>query len=162
MRGRPTADRLPMTEIRFYHLQRTTLETALPPMLEKTLERGQRAIVMAGSEERVEALTAHLWNFTERGFLPHGSKRDGQAAQQPIWLTPADENPNGAQVLFLTDGAASTHIADFTLCVELFDGNDAQALAAARRRWTGYKDAGHKLTYWQQTPAGRWEQKAEA
>ena len=46
-----------MTEIRFYHLQRTALEAALPPMLEKTLERGQRAVVMAGSEERVEALT---------------------------------------------------------------------------------------------------------
>jgi len=96
-----------MTEIRFYHLQRTALETALPPMLEKTLERGQRAVVMAGSEERVEHLTDQLWTYSERGFLPHGSARDGNAALQPIWLTTADDNPNGAQVLFLTDGTNS-------------------------------------------------------
>ncbi|HTO82001.1 MAG TPA: DNA polymerase III subunit chi, partial [Methylomirabilota bacterium] len=94
-----------MTEVRFYHLQRTTLEAALPPMLEKTLERGQRAVVVAGSPERVEHLTGHLWTYSERGFLPHGSARDGHADRQPVWLTAEDENPNGAQVLFLADGA---------------------------------------------------------
>jgi DNA polymerase III subunit chi len=149
-----------MTEIRFYHLQRTALETALPPMLEKTLERGQRAVVMAGSEERVEHLAGHLWTYNERSFLPHGSTRDGYADRQPIWLTAKDENPNAAQVLFLTDGAASIQVEDYALCVELFDGNDAAAVMAARERWTQYKTAGHQLTYWQQTPAGRWEQKA--
>jgi DNA polymerase III subunit chi len=149
-----------MTEVRFYHLQRTPLEAALPPMLEKTLERGQRAVVMAGSEERVEHLAGHLWTYNERSFLPHGSTRDGYADRQPIWLTAQDENPNAAQVLFLTDGAASTRVEDYALCVELFDGNDAAAVTAARERWTRYKTAGHQLTYWQQTPAGRWEQKA--
>jgi DNA polymerase-3 subunit chi len=149
-----------MTEVRFYHLQRTPLEAALPPMLEKTLERGQRAVVMAGSEERVEHLAGHLWTYDERSFLPHGSARDGHAERQPTWLTAQDENPNAAQVLFLTDGAASTRVEDYTLCVELFDGNDAAAVTAARERWSRYKTAGHQLTYWQQTPAGRWEQKA--
>ena len=148
-----------MTEIRFYHLQRTALEAALPPMLEKTLERGQRAVVMAGSEERVEHLTDHLWTCSDRGFLPHGSARDGNAALQPVWLTTMDENPNEAQVLFLTDGTSSGKVADYQLCVELFDGNDETAVQAARERWKNYKEAGHALTYWQQSAAGRWEQK---
>jgi len=148
-----------MTEIRFYHLQRTALEAALPPMLEKTLERGQRAVVMAASEERVEHLTDHLWTYSERGFLPHGSARDGNAALQPVWLTTADENPNEAQVLFLTDGTSSEKVSDYQLCVELFDGNDVSAVEAARARWKNYRDAGHALTYWQQSDAGRWEQK---
>ena len=114
-----------MTEIRFYHLQKSTLEAALPPMLEKTLERGQRAVVIAGSPERVEALTSYLWTYNDRGFLPHGSARDGfSRGAAGCWLTEKDENPNGAQVLFLTDGAASGHVADFALCVELLDGND--------------------------------------
>jgi len=149
-----------MTEIRFYHLQRTGLEAALPPMLEKTLDRGQRAVVIAGSTERVEHLTGHLWTYNDRSFLPHGSGRDGHAEQQPIWLTAEDENPNGAQVLFLTDGAAAQQVGRFQLCVELFDGNDEAAVQAARRRWQSYKAAGHQLTYWQQTAQGRWEQKA--
>ena len=150
-----------MTEIRFYHLQRTTLEGALPPMLEKTLDRGQRAVVLAGSEERVERLNDHLWTYNERSFLPHGSARDGHAAMQPVWLTTADENPNGARVLFLTEGAVSEKVADFELCVELFDGNDPIAVEAARQRWKDYRDAGHQLTYWQQGAAG-WEKKAGA
>lgn len=148
-----------MTEIRFYHLQRTALEAALPPMLEKTLDRGQRAVVMAGSEERIEHLVDHLWTYSERGFLPHGSARDGNADLQPVWLTTADENPNAAQVLFLTDGTNSLKVADYQLCVELFDGNDEAAVQTARERWKNYKDAGYAPTYWQQSAAGRWEQK---
>ena len=97
-----------MTEVRFYHLTRTPLEGALPRMLAKVVERAQRAVVIAGSEERVEALNARLWTYRDRSFLPHGSAKDGHAEDQPIWLTAADENPNGSQVLFLTDGADTT------------------------------------------------------
>jgi DNA polymerase-3 subunit chi len=151
-----------MTEVRFYHLQKSALESALPPMLEKTLARGQRALVMAGSAERVEALAAYLWTYNDRGFLPHGTARDGFAERQPVWLTEKDENPNGANVLFLADGATSAHVGDFELCVELLDGNDEAAVVAGRDRWRAYQGAGHKLTYWQQDAAGRWEKKAEA
>ena len=146
-------------EIGFYHMTRTTLEAALPQMLEKTLERGQRAVVQAGSAERVEALSGWLWTYRDRTFLPHGSAQDGHAALQPVWLTDKDERPNEAQVLFLTDGATSDSPQDFERCAVLFDGNDEAALAAARAQWAGLKDAGHDLTYWQQTDEGRWEKK---
>ncbi len=146
-------------EISFYHLTRTTLEAALPQMLEKTLERGQRAVVRAGSAERVEALNGWLWTYKDRGFLPHGSAQDGHAARQPVWLTEKDERPNDAQVLFLTDGARGGEGAGFERCAVLFDGNDETALAAARTQWQGLKDAGHDLTYWQQNDEGRWEKK---
>ena len=149
-----------MTEIRFYHLPRKPLERALPELLEKVLERGSKAVVMAGSEERVESLAGLLWTYEDRSFLPHGTARDGQAERQPIWLTPTDENPNGADVLILTDGAASDTVGDFSIVCELFDGNDPEIVAAARLRWTAYKAAGHDLTYWQQTERGGWEKKA--
>ena len=151
-----------MSEVRFYHLQRTRLEAALPKMLERCLARGERVVVMLGSPERVEALAAHLWAYDDRGFLPHGTVEDGFAARQPIWLTATDENPNGAHVLFLADGAESAGTAGFRLCVELFDGGDAQAVAAARRRWTAYKAEGHTLSYFQQNERGAWEEKASA
>ncbi|MFO1061307.1 MAG: DNA polymerase III subunit chi [Dongiaceae bacterium] len=149
-----------MSEVRFYHLQRTSLEAALPQMLERALARGQRAVVMAGSAERVEALAHWLWTYDDRGFLPHGTARDGSPELQPIWLTHADENPNEASVLFLTDGAASAAVDRYPLCVELFDGNDAAAVAAARARWKDYKAAGHELSYYQQDGGGRWEKRA--
>jgi DNA polymerase-3 subunit chi len=172
-------------DISFYHLTRTTLEAALPQMLEKTLERGQRAVVRAGSAERVEALNGWLWTYKDRGFLPHGSAKDGHAALQPIWLTEKDERPNEAQVLFLTDGAelggaelggaelggaelggaelggaeSGAEVAAFERCAVLFDGNDESALSAARNQWSGLKEAGHDLTYWQQNDEGRWEKR---
>jgi DNA polymerase-3 subunit chi len=147
-----------MTEVRFYHLTRTSLETALPQMLEKTLERGQRAVVLAGSPERVEALNAWLWSYRENAFLPHGSARDGYAAEQPVWLSERDENPNAAEALFLTDGATSERVGDYGLCVVLFDGTSEAALGAARAQWRGLKQAGHACTYWQQDERGRWAQ----
>ena len=150
-------------DISFYHMTRTTLEAALPQMLEKTLERGQRAVVRAGSAERVEALNGWLWTYRDRTFLPHGSAQDGHAARQPVWLTDQDERPNEAQVLFLTDGATSGAgdggLAAFERCAVLFDGNDEAALADARAQWTDLKDAGHDLTYWQQSDESRWEKR---
>ncbi len=151
-----------MTDIRFYHLQRKTLEQTLPPLLQKILERGLRAVVRAGSDERVEAFNQWLWTWDPAAFLPHGSRADGSAADQPVWLTTADENPNGAQVLVLTDGATTgtTETEAFALICDLFDGNDAAAVAAARHRWRSCKSAGHQLTYWQQSAQGGWERKA--
>jgi DNA polymerase-3 subunit chi len=143
-----------MTEIRFYHLTRKTLEQVLPEMLEKTLERNMRAVVLTGSPERAEALTQHLWTYSPNGFLPHGNVDDGNAERQPIWLTTADERPNGADFLFLTDGATSARIDDYTRVSDIFDGNDETALAAARQRWAAAKLSGHTLTYWQQTDKG--------
>lgn len=150
-----------MTEIRFYHLTRKTLEQALPEMLEKTLERGWRAVVMAGSPERVEALTNHLWAYRPESFLPHGSAKDGNAEHQPIWLTADDERPNSAEVLFLTDGAKTAIPNEYTRVCELFDGNNEQAVIEARTRWKSYKSEGHALSYWQQGERG-WSNLSES
>lgn len=151
-----------MTEIGFYHLLRTPLEAALPQLLEKTLERGERAVVKAGSEERVKQLDDALWRWgpsnRNAGFLPHGTAADGNAEMQPVWLTAAEENPNGAAFLFLTDGADSGALGDYARCFALFDGRDEAAVAHARTQWKAWKDAGHSLTYWQQGERG-WEKK---
>lgn len=148
-----------MTDVNFYHLQRSTLESALPKLLEKILQAGKRAVVMARSEERVTALNALLWTYDPNAFLPHGSKADGHAPEQPVWLTAEDENPNAATVLVLTDGAATAHLRDYERCLELFDGNDPDRVAEARQRWAGYRQEGHAVTYWQQGERG-WEKKA--
>lgn len=156
------AEGAPMTDIGFYHLRNTPLERALPKLLEKVLGSGARAVVKAGSEERVEALDAVLWLYHANAFLPHGSARDGFAAEQPIWLTIEDENPNDATVLILTDGAKSASIDGYERCLEMFDGSDADAVAAARRRWKAYTEAGHAVTYWKQTARGGWEKQTDA
>jgi DNA polymerase-3 subunit chi len=148
-----------MTDIRFYHMITKRLEQALPELLAKAITVQPRIVVKAGSRERIETLDSLLWTFDPAGFLPHGYIRDGNEAEQPIWLTTEDDNPNGAKMLVLTDGATSPQVADFDLCCALFDGNDEAAVAEARARWTDYKAAGHELTYFQQDEQGRWVKK---
>ena len=147
-----------MTEIGFYHLLSTPLERALPRLLERARAQDLRIVVRAGSPERVEHLNSLLWTYDEASFLAHGAARDGNAASQPIWLSHVEENPNAATVLVLVDGVEAADLAAFARCLDLFDGNDEAAVAAARRRWRQARDAGHTLTYWQQTETG-WEKK---
>lgn len=149
-----------MTEVLFYHLERASLETVLPGLLEKTLERGWKAVVRAGSRERVEALDGHLWTWRDDSFLPHAAGGDG--ARQPVWLTETEDVPNGADVLFLVDGAAAAPegLGAFVRCVTIFDGRDEAAVTAARDFWKAVKAAGCEATYWKQADSGRWEKQA--
>ena len=149
-----------MTELLFYHLHRQPIEKVLPALLEKSLERGWRVVVQAATDERIEALDAHLWTYRDDGFLPHGTTKESEAAAQPVLLTTSDDNPNGANVRFLIDGAAvPADAASYQRIVLLFDGEDDDAVATARARWSEAKAAGFEVTYWQPDENGRWKQK---
>ncbi len=148
-----------MTEIGFYHLTKSSPEQALPALLGRTLASGQRAVVRCATEERVAALDGALWLCPEPDWLPHGTKQSNEADLQPIWLTTAEEAPNGARYLFLMDGTSAANLAAFDRVFDLFDGSDEEAVAAARARWKAAKAEGHALTYWQQGMRG-WEKKA--
>jgi len=149
-----------MTEILFYHLQGQRIEGMLPALLEKSLERGWKVIVQGASEERIEALDAHLWTYRDDAFLPHGTWREPGAAVQPVLLTLTDSNPNGASVRFLIDGAPVPADAEaYQRIVLLFDGEDDEAVATARARWSEAKAKGFEATYWQADAQGRWAKK---
>lgn len=145
-----------MAEVSFYHLEGRPLERVLPELLVKSLERGWRAVVQAGSDERLAALDAELWVHDPAGFLPHGTAADGRAAEQPIWLTTGDDNPNGAQVRFLVAGARSDAFDGYERVVFLFDDADQEAVRQARETWKAARAAGHAVTYWRQDARGRW------
>lgn len=149
-----------MADVDFYHLTASSLDEALPKLLEKLLSSGARGVVLAGSKERAEHLDALFWTYRPDAFLPHGGARDGHAADQPIWLTDKDENPNGATILVLIDGRVPATLDGYQRCLDLFDGRDEDALAAARARWQSFKAQGHALTYWSQTPEGGWRKTA--
>jgi DNA polymerase-3 subunit chi len=150
-----------MTEILFYQLKGQTLEQVLPPLLQKSLQRGWRVVVQASSEERIDALDAHLWTFRDDAFLPHGTWRDVEAAEQPILLAADDGNPNGAAVRFLVEGAGMPgNIPAYERIVVMFDGEDPDALEAARQLWGKAKSDGFAATYWRTDENGRWARQA--
>jgi DNA polymerase III subunit chi len=149
-----------MTEIVFYHLKGQTLEQVLPSLLQRSLERGWRVAVQAATDERIAALDAHLWTWRDDAFLPHGTWREAGASDQPILLTTNDDNPNGAAVRFLVEGAPMPgDLSIYQRVVLLFDDDDPEA-EHARTRWTDAKAAGFDVTYWQPDENGRWQRKA--
>ncbi len=148
-----------MSELWFYHLERRELERALPPLLEKCLQRGWRALVRGGSSERLDMLDETLWTFREDSFVPHG--RDGaDAARQPVLLTTGGGNSNNAQALFVIDGAEPGDINAFERACLVFDGRDQAALESARLRWKAAKEAGIVASYWRESATGKWEKQA--
>jgi DNA polymerase III subunit chi len=150
-----------MAEILFYHLQNQPLEAVLPTLLQKSLERGWRAVVQVTTEERLSALDDHLWTYTDESFLPHGTDREAHAANQPVLITLSNGNANDASIRFLAEGAdLPPDIAAYQRIAILFDGTDVEALAIARDQWRKVKEEGHEATYWQQDERGRWQRKA--
>ena len=151
-----------MSRVDFYHLQKQTLEDVLPKLLEKAYAMQKNILVKVGNDERVEFLNSHLWTYAEASFIPHGSKKDGFAAQQPIWLTSGDDNPNQACLLFLVDGAKISldELQKFERVFNIFDGNDNTSLTQARAFWKELKSAAIDVYYWKQDENGKWTQAA--
>ena len=151
-----------MSRVDFYHLQRTSVEQSLPKLLEKAYATGNNVIVKIGNEDRVEFINTALWTYDEQSFLPHGSKKDGHADSQPIWLTSNDDNPNNAVMLFLVDGATIDidRVSQFERIFNMFDGGSPESLEQSRNLWKEIKTAGHDCYYWQQDETGGWKQKA--
>jgi DNA polymerase III subunit chi len=143
-----------MAEIGFYHLTRSTAEQALPRLLGRTLDAGKRAVVRCRDAARVRQVDEALWRAPQPVWLPHGSAALGFPALQPVWITDREEAPNDGSFLFLLDGAEAEQPARFERVFDLFDGGNEEAVAAARRRWSALKAAGHALSYWRQEPNG--------
>ena len=154
-----------MTETLFYHLERRALDDVLPGLIEKTLERGWKALIRTESSERADAIDNLLWTYSEQTFLPHAQAGDGNPKRQPVLITVEDDNPNGANVLFLIGGAAAppwsaAEIRNLTRVVLMFDGRDADSLARARSAWKDAKAAGHDVTYWKESANGKFEKQS--
>jgi len=150
-----------MSDVLFYHLERQPLERVLPQLLEKSGERGWRAVVQATSPERLAALDTLLWTYRDDSFLAHGTAGDGGGADQPVYLTCEDDNPNGADVRFLVDGADCTDLASYKRVVFMFDGHDEAAVTRAREQWKRAYGKGCAVTYWQQNDRGQWENRGK-
>ena len=152
-----------MTEALFYHLERRALEEVLPGLVERTLERGWRAVIRCDSAERAEAIDTLLWTYDDQSFLPHAQQGDGDSARQPVLVTVEEANVNAANVLFLVGGAvppAWNEKNDLTRIVLMFDGRDPAMLSSARAAWKDAKAAGHEATYWKEMPNGKFEKQA--
>ena len=144
-----------MTEVLFYHLERQPLERVLPELLEKCLERGWRAVVQVGSDERSEALDGHLWTYRTR-FLPHGTART--ATPRTAGLPDhRGRQPQRCRPCAFWPTAPNRRTCRLSARGLLFDGSDAEAVDKARGPWkarAGRRPRRHLLAAERARPLG--------
>jgi DNA polymerase-3 subunit chi len=145
-----------MTDIQFYYLS-APLERVLPKLLEKSLAGGFRARVKFASEEKAENMNTLLWTYNPDAFLPHGTAKDGYGEQQPVYLTAADDNPNRADLIVITDGSKIEEDAGVKRVLDLVESADEAALGSADERQRAYAAQGHSVSCVRQTASGGWE-----
>ena len=150
----------PAAPIWFYHLERSSLDDVLPELVDRCLKRAWRVLIRASDSGLLGEIDDRLWAWRDDAFLAHGRAEEPHADRQPVLLTTGMENPNGAQALFIVDGAELGATKGFERCMIIFDGRDEAALTGARARWKALKEAGADLAYWRQSAEGSWEQAA--
>ncbi|MDA8870571.1 DNA polymerase III subunit chi [Rhizobiaceae bacterium] len=149
-------------DVLFYHLAESRLDQALPLLVARCRERDWSVFVQTGDAEQIPSIDEALWTYRDDSFLAHGAagRSDFEAERHPVWIDSGDA-ATSRDVHFAVNRATPEGPAPLERLLYIFDGHDAVALAQARERWTAEKEAGHKLTYWQQD-GGRWVEKATA
>ena len=148
-----------MAEYWFYHLEVSTLEGVLPGLLEKTLEKGWRALVKM-PEAQLTELDSFLWTFRDDAFLPHGRHDEPQAELQPILLSATTDSAKGFDAVFLLGGTSIADIDGVSRTMVMINGRSQEDVTRERGRWKDLKASGASLAYYQQDERGRWEKKA--
>lgn len=149
-----------MPEVRFYHLQRQSLEEALPKLVEKVCDAGLRTAIKVPNSDTMASLDAALWEFSPSSFIPHGVAGGNFEDKHPVYITEGDDNPSAATVQLLVNAVSSEQTEAFDKCLYMFDGRDEKIVAAARQAWKRMSEWDWEMSYWQQRETGGWEQKA--
>ena len=146
-----------MTEVWFYHLEKSPLTQVLPDLLDKVVSRGWKAYVHGHEEDKIAALNSHLWAYDPTSFLAHGTEDAAFAERQPVLLGTSGGMVNAPDVYLSVSPVDPPDISGLKRCLIVFEGIDDDHVGWARGLWKQLKVGGHGLAYWKQTDEGRWE-----
>ncbi len=140
-------------QVDFYHLTRDPAEKLVPVLAQKTLDGGQRMLLVSSFVGQLEKLSNALWCAGPSSFLAHGLAGNGQDEAQPILISGDCEAANGARYIALTDGEWRDEALAFDRAFYLFT---AEQIDNARTVWRALS-AKDDITprYWKQD-GGRW------
>lgn len=127
-------------------------------LAEKAVDAGQRVLVLAEGQERLQAISARLWQHRPCAFLANGIAGGPDDARQPVLLAERVDPANGAGLLVLADGLWRDPGAHFDRVMLVFD---EATRAGARACWRQFDDdEGVDRHFWKQDERGRWVEAA--
>lgn len=135
-------------QVDFYQLSRDPVEQVLPAIATRILAMGERLLVVAADESRLERISAGLWAGPPESFLAHGRAGEGRESIQPVLLAHDCVAANGARHIAIADGLWREEALDFDRAFYFFD---AATIDGARASWRALaKQEGVTPRFWRQ------------
>ncbi|MEW4466511.1 DNA polymerase III subunit chi [Parasphingorhabdus sp. JC815] len=142
-------------QVDFYHLTRDPAEKLVPVLAQKTLDSGQKMLLVSGFNDQLDTISGALWDAGPTSFLAHELAGEGRDDVQPILLSTTCNAPNGAQYIALVDGEWRDEALAFDRVFFLFTAERIDNARTAWRSLSGKQDVTPR--YWKQD-GGRWVQ----
>ena len=148
-----------MSEVFFYHLTKTTLEIALPKILERALSEKWSIEIRTSANTNLDEISNAIWRGPEESFLPHCLEDHEDLQDYPIVLckSPLKDWRDCLIVVGQAD-LKENEVKNYKRICLIFDAKIEVELSKARKSWKKLSDEGINTVYWAEDK-GRWVKK---
>jgi len=137
-----------MTQVDFYLVQSGHRESYVCRLVQKAVALGNDVFVHTSSETDARQIDELLWTFQQGSFVPHEIVTQAAPLSDacPVLLGYGAEPQGKRSVLVNLDDQVPVFFSRFERVLEVLADNDTQR-AAARSRYSFYRDRGYALEY---------------
>ena len=148
-----------MSEVFFYHLNKTKLEIALPKILERALSEKWSIEIRTSANTNLDEISNAIWRGPEESFLPHCLEDHEDLQDYPIVLckSPLKDWRDCLIVVGQAD-RKENEVKNYKLICLIFDAKIEAELSKARKSWKKLSEEGINTAYWAEDK-GRWVKK---
>ena len=147
-----------MTQIIFYSSAPLRVENTLFTLIEKSLEKGFKSLLLFLDKENCSAIDEKLWTYKQNSFLPHLSECEeiSNEIDIPIYLTTKNENPYEAELLFSIDGSIPDNINNLERLIIIIDANDKILLEKYKKYYLDINKKFEDIVFYKSDDDGKW------
>jgi DNA polymerase III, chi subunit len=150
-----------VTQIIFYSTAPLQVEKTLFALLEKSLEKGNRSLLLFKDKEKCLSVNEQLWTYKQNSFLPHISEDDQiyDNIDVPVYLSTKNENPFKAELLFSIDGFLPDNIDHFERVIIIIDVNDELLNEKYKNYYLDINKNFEDIVFYKSDDNGKWIEK---
>jgi len=150
-----------VTQIIFYSTAPLQVEKTLFALLEKSLEKGNKSLLLFKDKEKCLSINEQLWTYKQNSFLPHTSEDDQiyDNIDVPVYLSTKNENPFKAELLFSIDGFLPDNIDHFERVIIIIDVNDELLNEKYKNYYLDINKNFEDIVFYKSDDNGKWIEK---
>ncbi|MEC9074731.1 MAG: DNA polymerase III subunit chi [Pseudomonadota bacterium] len=150
-----------MTQIIFYSTAPLQVEKTLFTLLEKSLEKRNKSLLLFKDKEKCLSINEQLWTYKQNSFLPHISEDDQiyDNIDVPVYLSTKNENPFKAELLFSIDGFLPDNIDHFERVIIIIDVNDEILNEKYKNYYLDINKNFEDIVFYKSDDNGKWIEK---